>query len=149
MDGNTSDIDANTCKLLNDGLVRFHYIDIVEEFYSEGLVTVTMKFDDYVTARALLIYNSCMYESAFYRVARVDFGFLKDIDGKTCYGTARIDNMYYDLEKYSQLDSGVMRPGAPLIAEFDELQINSVTITFVCPEGQENIGISEIVLLGK
>ena len=90
-----------------------------------------------------------MYESAFYRVARVDFGFRKDIDGKTCYGTARIDNMYYDLEKYSQLDSGVMRPGAPLIAEFDELQINSVTITFVCPEGQENIGISEIVLLGK
>ena len=149
MDGTTTNIDEATCKLLNDGLVRFHEIDIIDEFYAEGVVAVTLTFDDYVTARSLVIYNSCLFDSAFYRVARIDFGFRKEIDGKMCYGTARINDMYYNLEKYSQLDTGVMRPGAPLIAEFDELQINSVTITFVCPDGQENIGVSEIMLMGK
>lgn len=149
VDGTTTNIDEATCKLLNDGLVRFHEIDIIDEFYAEGVVAVTLTFDDYVTARSLVIYNSCMFDSAFYRVARIDFGFRKEIDGKMCYGTARINDMYYNLEKYSQLDTGVMRPGAPLIAEFDELQINSVTITFVCPDGQENIGVSEIMLMGK
>ena len=90
-----------------------------------------------------------MFDSAFYRVARIDFGFRKEIDGKTYTGIARVDDLYYNLEKYSQLDLGIMRPGAPLILEFDELQINSVTITFVCPDGQENIGVSEIMLMGK
>ena len=149
VDGTTTDIDDDTCKLLNDGLVRFHDIDIIDEFYAEGVVTVTLAFDDYVTARSLVIYNSCLFDSAFYRVARIDFGFRKEIDGKTYTGIARVDDLYYNLEKYSQLDLGIMRPGAPLILEFDELQINSVTITFVCPDGQENIGVSEIMLMGK
>ena len=149
VDGTTTNIDDDTCKLLNDNLIRFHYVDIIDEFYAEGIVEVTLTFDDYVTARSLLIYNSCIFDSAFYRVVRIDFGFRKQIDGKTYTGIARVDDMYYDLEKYSQLDLGVMRPGAPLIVEFAEMEVNSVTITFVCPEGQENIGVSEIMLMGK
>lgn len=149
VDGSTTDIGASQTKLINDGLVRFHYVDIIDEFYAEGVVTVTLTFDDYVTARSLLIYNSCLYDYAFYRVARIDFGFRKEVNGKMCTGTARVDDLYYDLEKFANLETGVMRPGAPLIVEFDELEVNSVTITFVCPDGQEKIGISEIMLMGK
>ena len=42
-----------------------------------------------------------------------------------------------------------MRPGAPLIIEFDDMEINKITITIACPTGQEKVAISEIMLLGK
>ncbi len=147
--GATTEIDSSATKLLNDDLVRYNSLEIFDEFYAEGTVQVTMSFDDYKTARALLIYNSCMYDSAFYLVARIDFSFRKEYEGQYYTGTARVENLYYDLENYSQLELGVMRPGAPLTIEFDELEVNSVTITFVCPTGQENIGVSEIMILGK
>lgn len=147
--GKTTNINGDSVKPMNDGIIRFHNIDIIDEFYAEGVVAVTLDFNDYVTARSLLLYNSCFFDSAFYRVARIDFKFRKNVQGTMRTGTARIDNLYYDIEKYSQLDMGVMRPGAPLIVEFDELEINSVTITFVCPDGQDKIGINEIMLLGK
>ena len=42
-----------------------------------------------------------------------------------------------------------MRPGAPIILEFDEMEINQVTITLSSPTGQNVVGISEIMLLGN
>ena len=145
----TNMLEGSSVNYLNDSLVRFQMTDIVEEFKGKDVVTITLSFDDYVTARSLLIYNSYDYYSTFYQVARIDFGFRKVVDGKECVGTARVENLYYDLETYSQIQYEIMRPGAPLIIEFDELEINSVTITIACPSGQEDFAISEIMLMGK
>ena len=42
-----------------------------------------------------------------------------------------------------------MRPGAPLIFEFDELKTNKIKLTIKCPNGQEDFALNEIVVLGK
>lgn len=145
----TNMLEGSSASYLNDNLVRFQNIDIFEEFKGSGIVTITLDFEDYVTARSLLIYNSYDYYSSFYQVARIDFSFRKVVDGVDCVGTARVEDIYYDFETYAQLQYEIMRPGAPLIIEFDELEINKVTITIACPTGQEDFAISEIMLMGK
>lgn len=145
----TNAIDESTVKYLNDGAFRTNEIDVIKEFEGTSLIQITLEFEDYITARSLLIYNSYFYEYAFYQVARVDFSFRDTVDGKDVVGTARVDNLYYDFEKYSNDDYCIMRPGAPLIIEFDDMEINKVTITISCPTGQEKVAISEIMLLGK
>jgi len=42
-----------------------------------------------------------------------------------------------------------MRPGAPLIFEFEELETNKITIKINCPKGQKDFALNEIVVLGK
>ena len=142
-------IDDSMIKYLNDGAFRTNEIDVIKEFEGTSIIEITLSFDEYITARSLLIYNSYFYDYAFYNVARVDFSFRDVVDGKNVVGTARVENLYYDFEKYSNMDYCIMRPGAPLIIEFAEMEINKITITIACPTGQEKIAISEIMLLGK
>ncbi len=137
---------------LNDGLVRFHYSDCVEQFEGSGDVTVTMTFDDPVTARALLLYNSWNYADAFEKVKSVEFKYCKMVDGIAWTGTARISELDYDLTSYSYTnESGntVMVPGAPMVLEFDDMDIIEVSIVIACPEGKDIVAVSEIMLLGK
>lgn len=145
----TGMVEGSSADYLTDGAVRIHSEDIIEQFEGEGTVTITMNFDEYVTAKSLLIYNSCFYEDAFYEIASIDFSFRKMEDGKEYVGVARAEKLYYDFEQYSSISYEIMRPGAPMIIEFDELEINSVTITLSCPVGQEIVAINEIILLGK
>jgi hypothetical protein len=42
-----------------------------------------------------------------------------------------------------------MRAGAPMIFEFEELEVNEITIKIECPKGNEKIALNEIVVLGK
>ena len=42
-----------------------------------------------------------------------------------------------------------MRPGAPMIFEFDELEVNEIKIMINCPKGQELFALNEIIVLGK
>lgn len=142
-------VEDSDVSYLNDGLVRMHEIDCVEQFYGKNTVTITMDYDEYITAKSLLIYNSYYYEDAFYQIDQIDFAFRKEVDGKMSTGIARIEDVYYDFETYANIDYSIMRPGAPLVLEFEELEINQVTITLTCPDGQDVLGISEIMLLGK
>lgn len=145
----TNTLDGSSESYLNDGLVRIQEHDCFEEFQGEKTVTITMEFEDYVTAKALLLYNSYKYDEAFYEVQKIDFTFRTTVDGETATGIARIEDVYFDFETYVNLDYGQMRPGAPLILEFDELEINKVEITIACPDGQDVVSLSEVMLLGK
>ena len=145
----TGVFEGQDLSTINDGAVRLHDIDVIDELLGDGVVSITLDFDHYVKAKALLLYNTYDFDSAFYHVARIDFSFKTQVEGKNATGTARIENLYYDFDKWSDADAEMIRPGAPLIVEFDELDINSVTVTFVCPRGQEYISISEIMLLGR
>ena len=146
----TNALAGSSVDYLNDGIVKLHDPDnSTKEFDGNGLVTITMSFDEYVTAKALLLYNSAFYENAFYQVNRIDLSFRKEIDGEEYTGVARVENLYYDFEAYSQIDYEIMRPGAPLILEFDELEVNEITIYINCPSEQEYVSVSEIMVLGK
>ena len=84
-----------------------------------------------------------------------NISFIKELDGKECIGTARASNVEYDLGAYSNAETpyvtstAYMRPGAPLIFEFEELETNKITIKIKCPEGQKDFALNEIVVLGK
>ena len=145
----TNVVNGSSASYLNDGLVQFHESDCVQQFYGENKIKITMDFDDYVTARALLLYNSYDYTDSFYQIERIDLSFRTTVDGKTVTGIARAEELYYDFETYSNIEAQTMRPGGPMILEFAELEINKVTITVTCPQGQDLLGISEIMLLGK
>ena len=70
-------------------------------------------------------------------------------------GIARAENINYDFSTYSNEDASYasstlcMRPGAPMIFEFEELEVDEITIKIDCPKDYDSIAINEIVVLGK
>ena len=142
-------------ELLVDELMKLRSYDKVEELVSEKNVVITVKFDDYRTIKSLLIYNSSDYYKAFEKIEKIDFKFRKKLDGKPCVGTARISDVEYDFGSYSNADMPYatstlyMRPGAPMIFEFDELEVNEISIQIPCPDDKDEIALNEIVILGK
>jgi len=147
-----SELDSSTLK---DGLMKFRSYDKVDEFVSDGDLTIEINFDKYITAKSILIYNSSDYYKSFKEIETLDISFIKELDGKECVGTARASNVEYDLGAYSNAEASYvtstayMRPGAPLIFEFEELETNKITIKINCPKGQKDFALNEIVVLGK
>lgn len=141
--------------LLTDGLIKLRTYDQVDELIAKDYMKVNIKFDNYIKAKSLLIYNSCDYYKAFDKVEKIEFEFRKKIEGRPCVGTALISDAIYDLGTYSNMDMPYatstlyMRPGAPLIFEFDDLETNEISILIKCPEGKESFALNEIVVLGK
>lgn len=142
--------EGSSADYLNDGLVQLHEISPIKEFEANaGRTTIAMEFDDYRTARAILVYNSWDYYKSFVQIADITMSFKAEKDGKTVFGRASIKNLAFDFENYANVDFEMMRAGAAAIAEFDELLIKDITITIFSPEGQDGISISDIVVLGK
>jgi hypothetical protein len=135
--------------------MKFRNTDQVQEFEAKKKVTIRVKFDDYVKVKSLLIYNSSDYYKAFQNISKVDISFRKEVDGKICTGLARAENISYDFTTYSNQDASYassvlcMRPGAPMIFEFEELEVNEITIVIDCPKDYDSFAINEIVVLGK
>ena len=149
----TSDLSV-----LTDGLIPLRDNDGSEEFKFEDKLTLTLSFEDYITARAIMIYNSYDYDFIFDSIDRIEFSYRKIIQGKYYYGKAYIEDLgfnvadhlipqYYLLSK-GETNMNQLRPTGAAIAEFYELEINSVTIEISVPEGKDACRIGEIVLLG-
>lgn len=141
----TNGAEGTKTAYLTDGLVKTRGdTEAVQEYVAgKEKTTITLSFSDYVTARAIMIYNSYNYDNAFYRIDRVEFTFK---DGEDT-GTAYIDNLAFDWDRLAK--GKIMNPGGAAIAEFDDLMTNKITITLTCPTGAENVAVSEIVVLGK
>jgi hypothetical protein len=141
--------ESNT-HYLSDGLIRFYsWDDWLKEFStgSKKETTITLTFNDYYTVRAVMVYNSWDYFYHFDKVDRIEFDFRKrDESGKLTKGTAFIDDLAFDSEKYVDDESEMIRPGTAAIAEFEELEIKTIRLTF---KSDIPINISEIVVLGK
>ena len=75
---------------------------------------------------------------------------MKTVDGKEVTGTAYIDNLKFDTERHIGYNSdeqyNFMRPGGAAIAEYDELKVKEIRLTF---KHDAPIAISEIYVLGK
>ncbi len=153
---------------LNDGYVPISDDTVAKQFEVSGNTEITLKWSEYVTARAIMIYNSYDFNKIFDNVEKIEFSLRKKIGGKWHYGTAVIKDLGFDVEKNrvplwyfsltdEEIESGdydkeiydVMRGSTAAVAEFDEIEINKVKITVKKASGKAALAISDIVVLGK
>lgn len=140
----TNAAEGSDVSALNDGIFKSLDIAPTPEFVmGSGTSTITLTFDEAVTARAIMIYNSYFYDTAFVQIARVEIDY---VNGKKTE-TAVIDNLKFDWDNLVKAE--YLSIGTAAIAEFYEMQINKITITVNCPQGADNVAINEIVVLGK
>ena len=143
-------ITANNTKegysvsMLNDELVKYQDFDVVTEYHAnEGTSTIKLSWNDWKTARAIMIFNSYDYEKTFVSVKKVEFEVMKSNGSST---TAVINNLEFDWDWC--VNGNYMKPGGSAIAEFNEMPVKSITITVQSVPGFE-LAISEILVLGK
>lgn len=129
-------------KVLNDGKIKIHsmFNDYVEEcYFNEGNTTITLKFDDFVNTRAVMVYNSIDYDTNFQKIDKIE------LDYKTSKGTATAvaTNIVYDDAHYIK-SQDVKNPGGAALIEYDTLAVKEIRITL----NSWAFGVSEIYVLG-
>lgn len=133
---------------LNDDTIMMHENSLVKEtIFNKGKSSITLKWDEYVDAKALMIYNSREYDTAFKQIDNVIIYF-KDEEGLTY--TCDTGKLSFNFDIYSSLDFKLMYVGTSSTIEFNNLSINRIDIHFSKSNGDEGkIAIPEIVVLGK
>lgn len=161
----TNMVKESNVSYLTDQLIAMHnetgINDNVPEFEAKGNTEITLTFSDYVTARAIMIYNSQDYMKIFTEIDRIEFSY-RDENGNT--GMAYIDDLAFNLDAnlvpldYLLSDDEMefiddsyytMRVGGAAVAEFNELSINKIKIKIKKASGKDGLNISDIVVLGK
>lgn len=140
---------------LNDGLLsiyKYHdetFGQYIQETSITKTTTFAFDFAEARTVRAVMVYNSKQEFTAFHNIAKIEFVCIEDGQEVIRY----IENLAFSSEYFEANDYDgeifYITPGAAAYAEFDELNVKSIRITVEVPEGQENVGISEIRILGK
>lgn len=161
----TNMVKGSNVSYLTDQLIAMHnetgINDNVPEFEAKGNTEITLTFSDYVTARAIMIYNSQDYMKIFTEIDRIEFSY-RDENGNT--GMAYIDDLAFNLDanlvpldyllsedEMEFIDDSyyTMRAGGAAVAEFNELSINKIKIKIKKASGKDGLNISDIVVLGK
>ncbi|MDR3318324.1 MAG: family 43 glycosylhydrolase [Clostridiales bacterium] len=139
--------EGSDTRYLNDGLIKFRDQNKVTEYAAKAgnNTVITLEWDSFKTARAILIYNSYEYYRTFVEIEKIEIRY--QAQGKA--ETAVIGNLDFDWDWHCNLDAMFMRPGGASIAEFDELPIDRIDITIRPSSEDDDICISEIVVLGK
>lgn len=131
---------------LNDEALRIHDTDYVEEFRTNGGdVNITLKFDEFVNARSIMVYNSSNYEESFEKIDSIT---LKYKNGDKSTGSVTFKDVPFDSEWGADSFSEFMNPGTSSIVEFDELPVNEINITIKAAKSKV-ISLNEIIVLGK
>ena len=161
----TNMVKGSNVSYLTDELIAMHNEHIINdnipEFEAKGTTKITLTFPEYVTARAIMIYNSQDYMKIFTEIESIEFSY-KDASGNT--GIAYINKLGFNLdanlvpldyllseEEMEFIDDSyyTMRAGGASVAEFNELSINKIKIKIKKAEGKDGLNISDIVVLGK
>ena len=120
----------------------------IQETHISKTATFNFDFEEDTSIRAIMVYNSAMETSIFLNVSRIE---LTLADGSVRV----IRDVKSDVEQYCSM-GGIngdkiryVKSGAAAYAEFYDVDVKSVKITVDLPEGQDDVGISEIRILGK
>ncbi len=136
---------GSSVKYLNDGRFTTHYQDDFTNEYraKSGTSKITLKFDEPVLAKAIMVYNSGNFEESFTEIESIEVKY------KTTIGvrSSVMKNIPFDFDWHSA-DAAVIFPGAASIVEFEELPIKSITIKVSSVDGYP-LALNEIVVLGK
>lgn len=141
--------DGSKTEWLNDGVLKIHGSDPVNEFETSGGKTViTLSFDDFVTARSVMVYNSTDYDKAFWGINSIKLHYKNNV-GTTSVAEIKNIVLNTDWADWNTNDfSEVMYPGANALAEFADLPVNEIEIT-VNAASDQVLAFNEIVVLGK
>ena len=139
---------------ITDGLLSIHksadedFMSYIQETHISKTATFNFDFEEDTSIRAIMVYNSAMETSIFLNVSRIE---LTLADGSVRV----IRDVKFDVEQYCSM-GGIngdkiryVKSGAAAYAEFYDVDVKSVKITVDLPEGQDDVGISEIRILGK
>jgi len=146
---------SEDAKYLNDDLLSIYkyadttFMEYIKETTIDKTTTFAFEFEEARTVRAIMIYNSKNENTCFRNVSKVEF--VCEEGGKEVIRC--IENMKFSDEYYraNDLDGSIyyVVPGASAYAEFNELNVKAIKVTVEVPEGQENVGISEVRIIGK
>lgn len=139
-------------KYINDGMAVTMPRNADKELRVKNKTTVTLEFDEPVSIRGLLIYNSYSYASAFKNVSEIEFSLVEkpvwhNGDEKYCF----IFDLPFNVEDYA-VGIGAIQPGSAAVATFNEIKVNKIKITFDADDklgSGDELRISEITVLGK
>jgi len=139
---------------LTDGLLSVQktadetFMSYIGETVISETTTFNFDFETAQTLRAVMVYNSAFESNVFLNIPKMEFT-LED-------GSVRvIRDLKFDVERYCTTSGDnneyidYVMSGAAAFAEFYDVKVKSLKITVEVPEGQEEVGLSEIRILGK
>lgn len=147
--------DPLSVKYLNDKIFANHTYSKDFEFNSPGETVITLTWDEPVTIRAVMIYNSFDFEYAFSKIDRLDFTLAEQ---PVAWTGERLDSVYIKNlkfnENYYNSDESFMRPGGSAHASFDEIKVTQITVRIsekldTLKATGDALKVSEIVVLGR
>ncbi len=150
----TSDNPDCNPSYTNDGLLSVYktadetFMSYIKETKIQKETTFTYTFDNPVDVRSVLVYNSAYESDTFRKITKIE---LAIVDGDKTV-TKEMKDIQFDFEENGLLYDGnvdYVKSGAFAYAEFYDQKVTSVKVTMDIPEGQEQVGISEIRILGK
>ncbi len=122
--------------LVNDGFIPLRRNAPVGEFnLAAGKSEITLIFSNTRRVRAVIIYNSIYENKRFEKIKSIT------INGNQ---KLKFKDQKYDTSLYEE--DGKIALDQAIIVTFEEMEANSITITF---DSKNVIGIPEIVILGK
>ncbi len=143
----------DTTKYVNDGIFVCDEGFADRELRVDGATTIKLSFDEPRTIRGVMVYNSLYYANAFSKVDKIEFDLAEKPSsyiGDDGIEQAYIEDIPFNMN-YVRQDEKLMRPGGAAVTSFDEITVNSITITISkkFDTAQKEIRISDIVILGN
>ena len=131
---------ANDIGLLKDGSISLHREASDEFRTTSGSTEITFDFEEAVTLRSILVYNSSSDAYLFDKIEKITV--------YTEEGVFTITDLLYDMDARTNTEHSAKRTLYDLaaVASFDEIRAWKVVFTFDCSHA---IGIPEIRLMGK
>lgn len=143
--------EGSSAYWLNDGTLKIHETpDIVDETYfttGKKASTVTLSWEDYVPAKAIMVYNSNLFDTSFTKIDNIRIWYRSgDKEGVCETGEIAFRYDQYSLvpKKYNCIFAG-----AACTIQFADMEIRQIEITISESKGGETFAISEITVLGK
>ena len=141
--------DGSSTYWLNDGTLKIHSKPSVvdQTYFNKGKSTINLVWDDYMSAKAIMVYNSCEFATTFTAVDNIRIWY-KQGDKTGCVDTGRIDFDYnvFSMEK-DYFD--VVYAGASVAIQFADMDINRIEITLSTPKKADTFAVSEVTVLGR
>ena len=118
---------------------------VQETIFNKGKSKITLNWDDYVTSKAIMVYNSSDYNTSFTQIDNIRI-FYKN-DGKEGY----IDTgkLVFNYDIFAEEDYKCIFVGSSIAIEYQDMLIKQIQITVSKSKGNGNIAIPEITVLGK
>lgn len=132
---------------LTDGLLSIYGTD--KESSISKTTTITFDFENASIIGGVMVYNSSDKDKCFTKISRIECVCIEN--GKQIVRTisnVTFDSNYFVKNQAGKVISHVI-PGAAAYTTINEWNVKSMRITIEVPEGRDQVGISEIKILGK